>query len=343
MHRLSNPWIVERPIRFAWLASVAMGIIFSIGAGQRALVAAEPPAWLAEVRSAIAMIDNRGFGGGSGTLVASDLILTCDHLFRDDRSRQSQIGRVSVTFANGEGSEGEVIAQDPIWDLALLRLRHPPRSAHPVSISQTLPRPGDAIVSCGFGGRGAVWENFGQVKGYGQDKHRSTSSTDTLIVSGTARSGDSGGPMFNAEGELCGVLWGASPHEVVGTQCGRCQQFGGSYLCPPENGVANGPSANLPQSGRQTAAPLPSAKELESVKAEIAALRRQLTELARVPGPPGPAGVAGPPGPRGPEGQPGPTGNAIAGADLERLANQVKQKLAGSLRIRVEPLPNRGM
>ena len=41
---------------------------------------------------------------------------------------------------------------------------------------------------------------------------------------------------------------------------------------------------------------------------------------------------------RGPPGEPGPAGRDGASADVDRLAQQIRRRLAGSIRVRVEPI-----
>jgi hypothetical protein len=85
-------------------------------------------------------------------------------------------------------------------------------------------RKGDVLYAAGYGdpsnrfqvirGRFLRYATSGQGSG----------AWDWMAISGMARQGDSGGPIFNEAGELVGVLWGTSPDPsmgIVGTQCGR--------------------------------------------------------------------------------------------------------------------------
>ena len=40
-------------------------------------------------------------------------------------------------------------------------------------------------------------------------------------MSGPARRGDSGGPIFNDRGRVVGILWGTDGKTVIGVQAGR--------------------------------------------------------------------------------------------------------------------------
>lgn len=156
---------------------------------------------------------------GSGTLVAGDgrtgTVLTCAHLFREGSER------VSVTFAGGSPLAAELIGIDAAWDLAALRIAAP--HVTPVKIAQQPPVPGEPLRSCGYGPDGRYWCNAGRALGYSR---RSPAGTfETLELSGTAREGDSGGPVFNARGELAAVIWGTDRRSVSATYSGRVRKF----------------------------------------------------------------------------------------------------------------------
>lgn len=156
---------------------------------------------------------------GSGTLVHKDdrqgIVLSCAHLFRDEA------GSVAVTFPGGRPLEAELVAIDPAWDLAALRIAAP--QANPVTVAVDHPKPGDRLQSCGYGSDGRYWCNQGSTLGYARTA--TTATYETLELTGRARDGDSGGPVFNERGELAAVLWGTDGRIVGGTYCGRIRKF----------------------------------------------------------------------------------------------------------------------
>lgn len=163
---------------------------------------------------------------GSGTLVHKDgkqgIVLTCAHLFR------GEAGDVTVTFPDGRRFEADLAAVDQAWDLAALRITQP--EAMPVTIATDHPKPGDRLQSCGYGSDGRYWCNQGRVLGY--VRTAATKTYETLELSGRARDGDSGGPVFNASGELVAVVWGTDGRIVGGTYCGRIRKFLGGIFSP---------------------------------------------------------------------------------------------------------------
>lgn len=156
---------------------------------------------------------------GSGTLVHKDdqrgIVLTCAHLFRE------RVGNVQVIFPGSEPAEATVLAVDRVWDLAALGIAPP--SAESVKLAADYPRPGDLLRSCGYGPCGQYGCNQGQALGY--VKTALAETYETLELSGSAREGDSGGPVFNDRGELAAVLWGTDGRTVGATYCGRVRKF----------------------------------------------------------------------------------------------------------------------
>jgi hypothetical protein len=199
---------------------------------------------------AVCRVIHRLWGGlvalGTGVLVDKEgeygLIITCQHLFREG------LGKVTVVFPDGEAFEARLVHQDRAGDLAALVIARP--SAEPVRVAGTPPQPGEPVQSCGYGPDGRYWCNQGRVVGYSQTAQ--TTGWETLEITGRARQGDSGGPIFNSQGELVAILWGTDGRSVSGTYSGRVDRFlqqTGRYLLPwnAKNDPAHrGPSDRAP-------------------------------------------------------------------------------------------------
>lgn len=181
-----------------------------------------PPAPAAVVRIVNATGNEQWYG--SGTLVHKDdrqgIILTCAHLFRE------KTGHVSVVFPDETRYRAKVLAIDRLWDLAALQIAAP--SAAPVTVAAEPPRPGDLLRSCGYGPDGRYRAHQGEMLGYVRPTPNQT--YETLQLSGAARDGDSGGPVFNLRGELAAVLWGTDGRTIGATYCGRVRKFLASVL-----------------------------------------------------------------------------------------------------------------
>ncbi len=155
---------------------------------------------------------------GSGVLVdvnrSQGLVLTNWHVVRDSRSA------VLVQFPDGFQSAGTVIRWDEAWDLAALVIWKP--RATPVPIAARPPALGEILTIAGFG-RGPYREESGPCLDY---LSPSTGYPREFVeLKATARQGDSGGPIFNADGELAGVLFGQTDGRTIGSCSTRVQAF----------------------------------------------------------------------------------------------------------------------
>lgn len=146
---------------------------------------------------------------GSGTLVRKTekigTILTCAHLFSD--SRQG----IVVSIA-GRVSRANLVRLDKANDLAVLEIIAPPCEPFPVGPDSPGP-----LTAGGFGPNNELRFIRGRITGYTVAQgatHRST------IISGSVRSGDSGGGVFDDNGRLVGVVWGQVNGESYVT-CGE--------------------------------------------------------------------------------------------------------------------------
>jgi len=112
-------------------------------------------------------------------------------------------------------------------------------------LADAWPRQGESMRACGYGPAGQYACVSGTVEGYSQAGAAST--YDTLVITGSARDGDSGGPIFNGRGELAAVLWGSDGRTTVGTYSGRIKRIFGRWLqpgwrpSPPGPAVTPGP------------------------------------------------------------------------------------------------------
>lgn len=155
---------------------------------------------------------------GSGTLVdvreQYGLVVTNWHVVRDG------MGEVEVVFPDGFRSQARPLKVDADWDLAALVIWRPP--AAPVRLATRAPQPGEQLTICGYGS-GNYRAATGRCTQYYAPKVELPQHMVELDVE--ARQGDSGGPIFNARGELAGVLFGAGQGTTLGSFGGRVENF----------------------------------------------------------------------------------------------------------------------
>jgi hypothetical protein len=155
---------------------------------------------------------------GSGTLIdvrdQYGLVVTNWHVIRD------AVGPPEVVFPNGFRCAARPLKLDSNWDLAALVIWRPP--IEPVAISRHPPQPGDPLMICGYG-QGDYRAAAGRCTQYYAP--RVDYPHELLELDVEARQGDSGGPIFNAQGELAGVLFGAGRGTTMGSYGGRVHSF----------------------------------------------------------------------------------------------------------------------
>ena len=141
-------------------------------------------------------------GQGSGVVIdGAGLVLTNAHVV-------DRVESVSVTLADGEQRDGEVVGTDPVTDLALVRLEGsdlPPQA--PLGDSEVM-EVGDWAIALGtpFGLErtvtlGIVSSLHRNINSLGfSDKRLDLIQTDAAI-----NPGNSGGPLVNGDGEVIGI------------------------------------------------------------------------------------------------------------------------------------------
>jgi len=148
-------------------------------------------------------IGNRAITSGSGYVVdGSGLIMTAAHV-------AVELGNeISARAANGRVYSGKVIAINPTNDMAIVKLRgfsgeaaKPalPGCVEPGEIVFTLGRPhaqGDTARVGELQGR-----HFGRAVAYGNFGY-----PDALVLQMGTQKGESGGPLFNRNGQLIGMV-----------------------------------------------------------------------------------------------------------------------------------------
>ena len=178
------------------------------------------------------------------------VVLTARHVIQDAQ-------RIVVRLCTGKTLSARLLSADATWDLAVLEFTgYAPGSAgcatgsasamrfegvEPVTLElgpAAMQREGSRLESCGYGPDGRLACNSGLFLGYRRSAAAPRGPDDWMILSGHAREGDSGGPVFNERGRLVGVLWGTDGEEVVAVQAGRLHLL--LEAAVPEKRLADG-------------------------------------------------------------------------------------------------------
>lgn len=222
-----------------WRLILALGVVLSLeataqdGPRERTL-----PVLFDDVVHTMVRIEV-GTQSGTGWLLQQStrpLVVTNKHVVQ-----QGQVHRVEFyqgTNAHSVVINARVVLVSEDIDLAILRLeRDPPASAqaHALRMNTTIRR-GERIV---LGGNPAVPGGFlpfqttaGVVTGHvtGQGFEACGAGRNCVVIDAASLGGSSGGPAFNMQGELVGMLWGGPTQQVRSVVGGVVQNPSFSYL-----------------------------------------------------------------------------------------------------------------
>jgi serine protease Do len=138
-----------------------------------------------------------GMAQGSGFFISADgYVVTNNHVVEHAKE-------VTVITADGKSVPARIVGTDPKSDLALLKVKE--GSGYPyVSFASQTPRVGDWVIAVGnpFGLGGTV--TAGIVSARGRDIGEGPYD-DFIQIDAPVNHGNSGGPTFNAQGEVVGV------------------------------------------------------------------------------------------------------------------------------------------
>lgn len=154
----------------------------------------------ARARRSVVEVRGRGRGAGSGVVWSADgRVLTNHHVVVGTG------GRPVVHFEDGRQFTGEVIAQNPSLDLAMLQLEADNLPALPVGDSSKL-RVGDLVFAVGHPWGHRYVLTAGIVSGIGRTTAvRGGRQADYIRSDVPLAPGNSGGPLLNAAGEIVGL------------------------------------------------------------------------------------------------------------------------------------------
>lgn len=278
---------------------------------------------------------------GSGVAIGADIVATNCHVV-DWRHRED----VTVTaHADGKTYRAETVALDPAADVALLRVTGI-RFA-PVAMADAAE--GAEVHLLGYGRRGVLARGAGRILRAVWGHRTPRGQVPVTLCHVASEPGDSGGGIFDQQGRLVAINWGAisttgqslsTPARYVAqlhadylrqigadeTGCGPSgcspstgQTAGGGYGPPPPKFPVQRPQTPPPQQLAPPAPPLvpvpqqPAAPPVDTDKLVAAIVDR----------------MAADPRFRGPAGPPGPPGVGTPAVDIDSIVSQVLAK-AGS-------------
>ena len=221
----------------------------------------------------------------TGVYLTPQLILTVAHVFGDGR------GPITITSPAGEVQVGILRRLDAAKDLAAIAVdqKHPA----PRKLARQQPLRQATVHTAGRGNTGRLRVWTGQVLGW--VFRTATARADTMVISGRAKSGDSGGPIFDAAGDVVGIIWGSADGNTYAVDLTTITAFLSPRPRAEPTDVAPAQGAWIETQKQLTAQQL----EITKLATQLATLQARGAPTAGPPGPPGPGGPKGPPGPGG--------------------------------------------
>lgn len=144
---------------------------------------------------------------GTGTMVSdSGYLLTNAHVIMSLSSDHKTVldESQSIYIKSGKSAthvSAELIYADPSIDLALLKTKEN-KVLVPVTMELREPDPGEDVYAIG----NSKGEGLCIVEGIVSDTHRLVAGNEYVMISAPVTNGNSGGPVFNAAGNLIGIV-----------------------------------------------------------------------------------------------------------------------------------------
>ncbi|MDD3711831.1 MAG: trypsin-like peptidase domain-containing protein, partial [Patescibacteria group bacterium] len=150
-------------------------------------------------------IENREVGGGTGFIISSDgIILTNRHLVSETDAQ------FAVLTNDGQSFTADVLARDPVQDLAILKIDGKDLPTVKIGDSSGI-RIGQTVIAIGNSlGEFRNTVSVGVVSGLGRSISATDGRTvevleDVIQTDAAINRGNSGGPLLNLKGEVIGI------------------------------------------------------------------------------------------------------------------------------------------
>lgn len=176
------------------------------------------------IGSTLQLVAKMGDGAMSGTgtmITKSGYFITNAHVVMELAKNHQTVINLSEEIYGQSGEKNyrfvaELIYANTAIDLALLKTE-PNSSLVPVSFAAQDAFPGEAVYAIG----NSKGEGLCIVEGIVSDIHRKIGNIDAIMISAPVTHGNSGGPVFDAEGKLVGIV-----------QSGRTDVSAMNYVIP---------------------------------------------------------------------------------------------------------------
>jgi S1-C subfamily serine protease len=147
-----------------------------------------------------------GSGHGSGVHIGGGYVLTAAHVVAGSlNAPKDKPLPVKIRDDKGGETDVEVLWSSERYDVALVRIEHPVMAAAPIECRA--PSIGEAIVVQGNPGSMTWVSTWGRVGSAEQELGRWARA---VVIDAAVLPGNSGGPAFTEDGNVIGIITGAS-------------------------------------------------------------------------------------------------------------------------------------
>lgn len=161
------------------------------------------------------MYDGKGYFKGSGIYLGNGYVLTAAHNFRGGSSGRTPIYKTGtaqfVAIDTKSTYYWDYVAADFAKDIGLLKLKAIPKHTQGVRLAESNAKLGETVYAAGFA-RGYLGYRVNIVKGHSADNYQTIAYSN---ANGAPEKGDSGGPVFNKDGQLLSSLWGGVSNQKL--------------------------------------------------------------------------------------------------------------------------------
>jgi len=140
---------------------------------------------------------------GSGFIISSDgLVITNAHVVNNLFDNG---GKITIIFHNDESKEATLINYDEESDIALLKIKNTTNRVYPYLKWGNKPELGEETIVIGSPMNQAFSVTFGYVSSLDRFVPNAASFVPFIQTDASMNPGNSGGPLFNVDGELIGI------------------------------------------------------------------------------------------------------------------------------------------
>lgn len=189
------------------------------GAGSSSNTIAGSSTWQTVAKRVAASVVSITVTSGNSEVMGSGVIIDkSGNVVTNNHVATTLNGTISITLSNGDIYEASIVGTDPTTDLAVLKIKNPPKNLTVASFADSSQLAvGENMMAIGnpLGFENTVTTGvvsalnrpvtLNEKSGSSQSSSSNTVYTNAVQIDASINSGNSGGPSFNASGKIIGI------------------------------------------------------------------------------------------------------------------------------------------